>query len=181
MNLAVHGLSGDIKQANSYYENVPVPPNDRYVDRFEDTQAEAQGLDRGIWSLSSDEQAQLTDRGNGIGGGCNTEATQPDAVAGSLREVSPTQRGCWLRARGIPRRNIVRGHTPRVNSLTVTMESQSARPVQHTTVCGEGGFLLDVQRARFSEVLAELDQVLLHLERLGDAVGPPSLTTSVVL
>ncbi len=47
-----------------YAQVYTVPPNDRYVDRFEDAQAEAQGLDRGVWLLSFDEQAQLTDRGN---------------------------------------------------------------------------------------------------------------------
>ncbi len=55
-----------------------VSPNDKYEDRFEEAQEEAQAAERGIWALSASEQAQLTDRGNGIGGeGCEEEASPP--------------------------------------------------------------------------------------------------------
>lgn len=54
------------------------PPNDEYEDRFNEVQAEAQAEERGIMALSSTEQDQLTDRGNGIGGsGCTPKATPP--------------------------------------------------------------------------------------------------------
>jgi len=55
-----------------------VDPNDQYEDRFEEAQAEAQGAQRGIWSLPPAQLALLTDRGNGIGGsGCTSKATPP--------------------------------------------------------------------------------------------------------
>lgn len=46
------------------------PPNTRYLDRFEEAQRGARGAGRGIWGLPEDEACGLTDRGNGIGGGC---------------------------------------------------------------------------------------------------------------
>jgi hypothetical protein len=56
-----------------------VDPNDKYEDRFEEAQAEAQAVPRGIWALSIAEQAQLTDRNNGIGtgDGCQPMAAPP--------------------------------------------------------------------------------------------------------
>jgi micrococcal nuclease len=55
-----------------------VSPNDKYEDRFEEAQDEAQEAEIGIWELSASEQAQLTDRDNGIGGGgCEQKATPP--------------------------------------------------------------------------------------------------------
>jgi hypothetical protein len=55
-----------------------VSPNDEYEERFEEAQEEAQAEERGIWALSTSEQAQLTDRGNGIGGdGCEQRASPP--------------------------------------------------------------------------------------------------------
>jgi micrococcal nuclease len=60
------------------------PPNDEYEDRFNEAQAEAQAEERGIWALSSAEQDQLTDRGNGIGGsGCTPKATPPPSPSPS--------------------------------------------------------------------------------------------------
>lgn len=46
------------------------PPNTRYLTRFEEAQDEARGAGRGLWGLPEDELCRLTDRGNGIGGGC---------------------------------------------------------------------------------------------------------------
>ncbi len=55
-----------------------VDPNDEYEDRFEEAQAEAQEAERGIWGLSTSEQAQLADRDNGIGSDeCQPKATPP--------------------------------------------------------------------------------------------------------
>ncbi len=54
------------------------PPNDRYVERFEDAQEEARTAGRGLWGLSAEDQAAQTNRGNGIGSGeCGeSETTQ---------------------------------------------------------------------------------------------------------
>ena len=57
-----------------YAQVYTVPPNDRYVDRFEEAQEEAQAAERGIWGLAAAEQGELADRENGIGGsGCADE------------------------------------------------------------------------------------------------------------
>ena|SRR5215203_3228742 len=59
-----------------------VSPNDKYENRFEEAQEEAQVARRGIWALTASEQALLTDRGNGVGGdGCLKEQpeTPPEA------------------------------------------------------------------------------------------------------
>jgi hypothetical protein len=53
-----------------------VSPNDRYEDRFEEAQQEAQAARRGTWTISASEQAQLTDRDDGVGeDGCEQKAT----------------------------------------------------------------------------------------------------------
>jgi micrococcal nuclease len=55
-----------------------VDPNDKYENRFEEAQVEAQAAQRGIWGLSPAQLALLTDRGNGIGGdGCQPKGTPP--------------------------------------------------------------------------------------------------------
>jgi micrococcal nuclease len=54
-----------------------IAPNDEYEDRFEAAQAEAQAVPLGIWALSNTDQAQLTDRDNGIGTG---DGCQPKAA-----------------------------------------------------------------------------------------------------
>lgn len=62
-----------------YAQVYTVSPNNRYEDRFEAARDEAQEAERGIWGLSSAQQAQLTDRDNGIGGdGCEEEEPTPD-------------------------------------------------------------------------------------------------------
>ncbi len=61
-----------------YAQVYTVSPNDKYEDRFEEAQAEAQEAERGIWGLSASEQDQLADRNNGIGGEeCAQEETTP--------------------------------------------------------------------------------------------------------
>jgi micrococcal nuclease len=62
-----------------YAQVYTVQPNDKYEHRFEEAQEKAQAARLGIWALSTSEQAQLTDRGNGIGaGGCDQpETAQP--------------------------------------------------------------------------------------------------------
>lgn len=53
--------------------------------RFEEAQAEAQAVPLGIWALSIAEQAQLTDRDNGIGtgDGCQPRAAPPPKASPS--------------------------------------------------------------------------------------------------
>ena len=46
------------------------PPNVEHVERFEEAQREARRAERGLWGLPQDQLCRLTDRGNGIGGGC---------------------------------------------------------------------------------------------------------------
>ena len=59
-----------------YAQVATFPPNVKYVDRFRTAQEEARADGRGLWSLSTEELAAQTDRGNGIGGGgCTDEAT----------------------------------------------------------------------------------------------------------
>jgi micrococcal nuclease len=63
-----------------YAQVATFPPNTRYLSRFESAQERARAAGIGIWGLSPEEQAQLEDRGNGIGGdGCRQGATSPPA------------------------------------------------------------------------------------------------------
>lgn len=61
------------------------PPNVRYEDRFLAAQEEARAQGLGIWGLSTEEQCQLADRGNGIGEGspeCSGAAPEPEPEPG---------------------------------------------------------------------------------------------------
>ena len=54
-----------------YAQVATFPPNVRYLGRFKMAQMAAREADRGIWGLPEDQLlCQLTDRDNGIGGGC---------------------------------------------------------------------------------------------------------------
>lgn len=53
-----------------YAQVATFPPNVRYVERFEQAQRKAREAGIGIWSLPKSKLCRLTDRGNGIGGGC---------------------------------------------------------------------------------------------------------------
>ena len=65
-----------------YAQVATFPPNTRYADRFEAAQGRARAAGLGIWMLSSEQQAQLEDRGNGIGGeGCTPVAPPPPPPA----------------------------------------------------------------------------------------------------
>jgi micrococcal nuclease len=83
-----------------YAQVATFPPNVRYVDRFLAAQEEARAIGAGIWSLSPEELATQTDRGNGIGGGCNQKAQQeappeplvaPPPEPPSVPKVAPNQ------------------------------------------------------------------------------------------
>jgi excalibur calcium-binding domain-containing protein len=49
----------------------------KYVERFLAAQREARAEGAGLWGLPDSKLCELADRGNGIGGGCATEATPP--------------------------------------------------------------------------------------------------------
>ena len=53
-----------------YAQVATFPPNVRHLGSFESAQRMAREAERGIWSLPESRLCQLTDRGNGIGGGC---------------------------------------------------------------------------------------------------------------
>lgn len=53
-----------------YAQVATFPPNVRHLGSFETAQRMAREAERGIWSLSESQLCRLTDRGNGIGGGC---------------------------------------------------------------------------------------------------------------
>jgi micrococcal nuclease len=67
-----------LKEGNA--QMATFPPNVKYVERFREAQREA---DRGLWGLSEGQLCEQTDRGNGIGGGC-------DAVRGAQERPSPS-------------------------------------------------------------------------------------------
>ncbi len=53
-----------------YAQVATFPPNVRHLGRFETAQRAAREAGRGIWGLPGGQLCQLTDRDNGIGGGC---------------------------------------------------------------------------------------------------------------
>ncbi|MDQ4105829.1 MAG: thermonuclease family protein [Actinomycetota bacterium] len=53
-----------------YAQLATFPPNVRHLGRFRAAQRMARKAGRGIWGLSESQRCRLTDRGNGIGGGC---------------------------------------------------------------------------------------------------------------
>ncbi len=62
-------MSNETLLREGYAQVATFPPNVKYVDRFFAAQQEARSIGGGLWSLSSEEPAAQTDRGNGIGGG----------------------------------------------------------------------------------------------------------------
>ncbi len=62
-----------------YAQVATFPPNTRHRERFEEAQREARRSGLGIWGLPEDQLCRLTDRGNGVGGGC----AEQGAVAAS--------------------------------------------------------------------------------------------------
>jgi micrococcal nuclease len=52
-----------------YAQVATFPPNVKHVERFLAAQLEARSVGTGLWSLSPEELAAQTDRGNGVGGG----------------------------------------------------------------------------------------------------------------
>lgn len=54
-----------------YAQVATFPPNVEHVGRFEEAQRRAREKRIGIWGLPESKLCRLTDRGNGIGGGCD--------------------------------------------------------------------------------------------------------------
>jgi hypothetical protein len=59
----------------SYAQVATFPPNVKYTDRFVVAQRDARAAKRGLWGLPKGKLCQQTDRGNGIGGGCDNGST----------------------------------------------------------------------------------------------------------
>ncbi|MGF1473834.1 MAG: thermonuclease family protein [Rubrobacteraceae bacterium] len=53
-----------------YAQVATFPPNVRHAGRFEEAQRSARRAEEGIWNLPEARLCRLTDRGNGVGGGC---------------------------------------------------------------------------------------------------------------
>ena len=68
-----------------YAQVATFPPNVKYVDRFLTAQEEARTAGQGLWSLSDEELAAQTDRGNGIGGGGCADKATPSQPAFATR------------------------------------------------------------------------------------------------
>lgn len=68
-----------------YAQVATFPPNVKYTDRFLEAQREARAANRGLWGLPAGQLCQQTDRGNGIGGGCDNGSTtiQESSLSGS--------------------------------------------------------------------------------------------------
>jgi hypothetical protein len=69
-----------------YAQVATFPPNVKYQERFLEAQKEARAANRGLWGLSASNLCKHTDRGNGIGGGCNgseSRSVDGSASAGS--------------------------------------------------------------------------------------------------
>ena len=66
-----------------YAQMATFPPNVKYVERFREAQREAMEVNSRLWGLSEGQLCQQTDRGNGIGAGC-------DAGRGAQEAPSPS-------------------------------------------------------------------------------------------
>jgi hypothetical protein len=73
-------MFNEVHLRESYAQMATFSPNVKYVERFQEAQREA---DRGLWGLSEGQLCQQTDRGNGIGDGC-------DAGRGAQEAPSPS-------------------------------------------------------------------------------------------
>lgn len=72
-----------------YAQVATFPPNVKYVDRFLAAQDEARATGAGLWSLSPEELATQTDRGNGIGGKC-TQSKAPQKAESPVQSPPET-------------------------------------------------------------------------------------------
>jgi micrococcal nuclease len=69
-----------------------VAPNDKYEPQFTQVQQQARTAARGIWGLTTQQQCELADRGNGIGEGspgCQAGRTPSPPAPGAPQEAAP--------------------------------------------------------------------------------------------
>jgi hypothetical protein len=69
-----------------YAQVATFPPNVKYGERLQEAQRKTREANRGLWGLSKGQLCQQTDRGNGIGGGCDAGrgAQEPHSPSGPL-------------------------------------------------------------------------------------------------
>ena len=78
-------MFNEVLLKEGYAQVATFPPNVKYVERFEEAQREAREAGRGLWGLPEGQLCQQTDRGNGIGGGCDAgseTAEEPPSPSG---------------------------------------------------------------------------------------------------
>jgi hypothetical protein len=73
-------MFSEVLLREGYAQVATFPPNVKYVERFRKAQREA---NRGLWGLFEGQLCRQTDRGNGIGDGC-------DASCGAQEPPSPS-------------------------------------------------------------------------------------------
>jgi micrococcal nuclease len=74
-----------------YAQLATFPPNVKYVERFQEAQAEARAVGKGLWGQSPEQLAQQTDRGNGVGGdGCTPPQTNQPPPRQPQQQLEPT-------------------------------------------------------------------------------------------
>lgn len=84
-------MFNDTLLREGYAQLATFPPNVKYVERFQEAQAEARAAAKGLWGQSPEQLAQQTDRGNGIGGdGCTPPASQTASPPQQQQEPEPT-------------------------------------------------------------------------------------------
>ncbi len=76
-----------------YAQLYVVPPNDKYEPRFRQAQQQARTAGRGIWGLTTQQQCELANRGNGIGKGSPGCARAGEAVPGANTGAGAAQHG----------------------------------------------------------------------------------------
>jgi micrococcal nuclease len=74
-------MFNEVLLREGYAQVATFPPNVRHVQRFREAQREAREARRGIWGLPESRLCRLTDRGNGIGGGCRGKTEGVESAA----------------------------------------------------------------------------------------------------
>jgi endonuclease YncB( thermonuclease family) len=77
-------MINEVLLKEGYAQVATFPTNVKYVERFQEAQRKAREANRGLWGFSEALLCQQTDRGNGIGGGCDTGrgAQEPSSPSG---------------------------------------------------------------------------------------------------
>jgi endonuclease YncB( thermonuclease family) len=83
-------MFNEVLLKEGYAQMATFPPNVRYVERFQEAQREARAASRGLWGLPEEQLCQQTDRGNGIGGGCDEGSSPTQNFSPSRSQRSGT-------------------------------------------------------------------------------------------